>query len=97
MITGDKCYLDYQITDNYSKVSFNGNATCISAAYNYIDTTVWIKEQWLCDLIQEKLERKFYPGVIFHIEKNESIDLRNFLTSISKDKHLIGTYGDHFE
>lgn len=97
MVQNGKFYLDYAITDNYSKYNGKGDASTVSAAYNYIDTSVWIKEQWLCDLIEKKSGHKFYPEVVFRIGRNVSIEIRNLLTSISNDKLLIGTYGDHFE
>ncbi len=90
----NKTYLDYSITDNYKK---SVNPVNGDTKYDYVNTRVWIKEKWLCDEVEKKIERKFYPEVSFYVDRNESIDLQNFLTSIGKEKHLIGTYGDHFE
>lgn len=83
-----KIYLDYSFKDNYY-LSNNKN--------DYIDTTIWIREQWLCNEINSRFPVEIKPEDTYHIRNmNLAKEVYKYFQSISKEKHLLGTSGCHY-
>lgn len=87
-----KTYLDYSVTNNFTPEKTNCGTN-----YKYIDTTIWIKENWLCYEVNCRFPITVIPEQVYHL-KNTTLSnkIKEYLSGINKEKHLIGTYGNHY-
>lgn len=87
-----KTYLDYSINHNY-----HPEKTDCGTNYKYIDTTIWIKEEWLCNEVNCRFPITVIPEQIYHLKNDTlSTEIQKYLSNINKEKHLLGTYGSHY-
>lgn len=87
-----KTYLDYSVTNN-----FTTEKTDCGNDYKYVDTTIWIKEEWLCNEVNCRFPITVLPEQMYHLKNTTlSTEIRDYLSKVNKEKHLIGTYGNNY-
>lgn len=81
-------YIDYEISHNLNNYRDDNGF----AHYDYVNSSIWIREQSLCDIINKKFNLDLIPRTKKIIDKELSENIYKYFSNNA----ITGIYGDNF-
>ena len=81
-------YIDYEISHNLNNYRDDNGF----AHYDYVNSSIWIREQSLCDIVNKEFNLDITPKIRKIIDKELSENIYHYLSNNA----ISGIYGDNF-